>query len=72
MTANESHFVLDIEADSAIGSCKHAIPHNDLIGRLPHNIYNRLQDLEKETPYLKQSLQELDEKQGAAKSCSQL
>ena len=28
--------------------CKHAIPHNEMLGRLIRNMYGRLQALEKE------------------------
>ena len=44
----ELHTVDDAEADAVFEYCKHAIPHNEMLGRLIRNMYGRLQALEKE------------------------
>ena len=49
----ELHGVGDAEADQIIEACKHAIPHNEWLGRLVRNMYGRIQALEKENAELK-------------------
>ena len=44
----ELHVVDDAEADAVFEYCKHAIPHNEMLGRIIRNMYGRLQVLEKE------------------------
>ena len=50
---SEFHVVGDAEADEIVEALKHAIPHNEWIGRLLRNMYPRLQTLEKEVVELK-------------------
>ena len=45
-TVGKFHEVDDEEADNAIESMKHSIPHNEAIGRVLRNMYARLQKLE--------------------------
>jgi len=52
-TAEEFHDVGDAEADAIVEACKHAIPHNEWLGRLVRNMYGRIQSLEKEVADLK-------------------
>ncbi len=52
-TSEEFHEVCDAEADDIVKACKHAIPHNEWLGRLVRNMYGRLQMLEKEVAELK-------------------
>jgi len=52
-TAEEFHEVSDKEADAIVEACKHAIPHNEWLGRVIRNMYGRLQSLEKEVADLK-------------------
>ena len=52
-TAEEFHEVGDKEADEIVEACKHAIPHNEWLGRAIRNMYGRLQSLEKEVADLK-------------------
>ncbi len=52
-TSEEFHEVCDAEADDIVEVCKHAIPHNEWLGRLVRNMYGRLQILEKEVSELK-------------------
>ena len=42
------HEVDDEEADKVIESMKHSIPHNEAVGRVLRNMYNRIQRLEAE------------------------
>ena len=51
----ELHTVDDAEADAVFEYCKHAIPHNEMIGRIIRNMYGRLQVLEKEVAALKKA-----------------
>ena len=51
--AEELHIVDDAEADAVFEFCKHAIPHNEMLGRIIRNMYSRLQVLEKEVADLK-------------------
>lgn len=55
-TKEEFHKVDNAEADAVIEVCKHAIPHNEAIGRVLRNIYGRLQVAEKEIAELKKKL----------------
>jgi hypothetical protein len=55
-TSAEFHDVSDGEADACIESCRHAIPINELIGRLLRNMYGRLKIVEKENLFLKGEL----------------
>jgi hypothetical protein len=45
-TVGKFHDVGDEEADKAIESMQHSIPHNEAIGRVLRNMYGRLQKLE--------------------------
>jgi hypothetical protein len=45
-TVGKFHDVGDEEADEAIESMQHSIPHNEAIGRVLRNVYGRLQKLE--------------------------
>jgi hypothetical protein len=47
-TETEFHEVSNQEADEVIETCKHAVPHNEAIGRVLRNIYTRLKTAEKE------------------------
>ncbi len=47
-TKTELHEVSNQEADEVIETCKHAIPHNEAIGRVLRNMYARLKTAEKE------------------------
>jgi hypothetical protein len=49
----EFHEVGDAEADAIVEECKHAIPHNEWLGRLVRNMYGRIQSLEREVTDLK-------------------
>ena len=40
--AGELHEVDDAEADAVFEDCKHAIPHNEMLGRLIRNMYGAL------------------------------
>jgi hypothetical protein len=51
----ELHSVGDAEADAVFEYCKHAIPHNEMIGRIIRNMYGRLQVLEKEVEAIKKA-----------------
>jgi hypothetical protein len=51
----ELHVVDDSEADDVFEYCKHAIPHNEMLGRIIRNMYGRLQGLEKEIAALKKA-----------------
>ena len=51
----ELHSVDDAEADAVFEYCKHAIPHNEMLGRIIRNMYSRLQVLEKEVAALKKA-----------------
>jgi hypothetical protein len=51
----ELHIVDDAEADAVFEYCKHAIPHNEMLGRIIRNMYGRLQVLEKEVASLKKA-----------------
>ena len=51
----ELHIVDDAEADAVFEYCKHAIPHNEMLGRIIRNMYGRLQVLEKEVAALKKA-----------------
>jgi len=53
----ELHTVENVEADAVFEYCKHAIPHNEMLGRLIRNMYGRLQVLEKEVVALKKAIQ---------------
>jgi hypothetical protein len=53
----ELHTVDNAEADAVFEYCKHAIPHNEMLGRLIRNMYGRLQVLEKEVVALKKAIQ---------------
>ena len=44
----ELHTVDTAEADAVFEYCKHAIPHNEMLGRIIRNMYGRLQALEKD------------------------
>jgi hypothetical protein len=61
-TSAEFHEVSDAEADACIESCRHAIPINELIGRVLRNMYARLQTLERENKSLKDELSQLKAK----------
>ncbi len=52
---NELHAVDNVEADAVFEYCKHAIPHNEMFGRIIRNMYGRLQSLEKEVDALKKA-----------------
>jgi hypothetical protein len=52
-TKAEFHEVGDAEADAIVEACKHAIPHNEWLGRLVRNMYGRIKALEKEVADLK-------------------
>jgi len=52
-TKEEFHAVGDAEADAIVEACKHAIPHNEWLGRLVRNMYGRIQALEREVADLK-------------------
>ena len=45
-TVAKFHDVDDEEADKAVESMEHAIPHNEAIGRVLRNMYARLKKLE--------------------------
>jgi hypothetical protein len=47
-TIGKFHEVDNEEADQAIESMKHSIPHNEAIGRVLRNLYVRVQKLEAE------------------------
>jgi hypothetical protein len=47
-TVGKFHDVDDQEADAAIESMQHSIPHNEAIGRVLRNMYARLQKLEEQ------------------------
>lgn len=47
-TVGKFHEVGDKEADEAIEAMKHSIPHNEAVGRVLRNIYDRIQKLEAE------------------------
>ena len=47
-TVGKFHEVGNEEADNAIESMKHSIPHNEAIGRVLRNMYARIQKLEAE------------------------
>ena len=47
------HEVGNAEADAIVEACKHMIPHNEALGRLIRNMYQRLQVAEKELAELK-------------------
>ncbi len=49
----EFHEVGDKEADDIVEACKHAIPHNEWLGRLVRNMYGHIQKLEHEVAELK-------------------
>jgi hypothetical protein len=51
----ELHTVDNAEADAVFEYCKHAIPHNEMLGRIIRNMYGRLQVLEKEVKALKKA-----------------
>jgi hypothetical protein len=51
----ELHAVDDAEADAVFEYCKHAIPHNEMLGRIIRNMYGRLQGLEKEISAMKKA-----------------
>ncbi len=51
----ELHSVDDSEADAVYEYCKHAIPHNEMLGRIIRNMYGRLQVLENEVAALKKA-----------------
>ena len=53
--SEELHAVDNAEADAVFEYCKHAIPHNEMIGRIIRNMYGRLQALEKEVAALKKA-----------------
>ena len=52
---DELHAVDNVEADAVFDYCKHAIPHNEMIGRIIRNMYGRMQVLEKEVDALKKA-----------------
>jgi hypothetical protein len=52
---DELHAVDNVEADAVFEYCKHAIPHNEMIGRIVRNMYGRLRVLEKEVDALKRA-----------------
>jgi hypothetical protein len=54
-TVGKFHDVDDEEADNAIESMQHSIPHNEAIGRVLRNMYCRLQKLEAEAKKPKRS-----------------
>jgi hypothetical protein len=54
-TEGEFHVVGDAEADAIISEMKHAIPHNEWLGRVVRNMYGRIQGLEVEVAELKAS-----------------
>jgi hypothetical protein len=75
MSTCEFHQVENSEANQAIEFCTKAIPHNELIGRVIRNMYQRIQTLENETASLKRELkaQKLEKNQpGGSVSCSHL
>jgi hypothetical protein len=49
----EFHVVGDAEADEIVEALKHAIPHNEWLGRVVRNMYGRIQSLEREVAELK-------------------
>lgn len=51
----EFHAVDNAEADAVIEVCKHALLHNEAIGRVLRNMYGRIQALEKEVAELQAS-----------------
>ena len=51
----EFHVVGDAEADEVIEFSRHAVMHNEMIGRVLRNMYKRIQDLEVEVAELKTS-----------------
>ena len=51
----ELHAVDDAEADAVFEYCNHAIPHNEMLGRIIRNMYGRLQTLENEVAALKKA-----------------
>jgi len=53
----ELHTVDNAEANAVFEYCKHAIPHNEMLGRLIRNMYGRLQVLEKEVEAIKKAKQ---------------
>jgi hypothetical protein len=57
-TETEFHEVSNQEADEIIKICKHAVPHNEAIGRVLRNIYSRLKTAEKEITDLETSKSE--------------
>ena len=54
-TVGKFHDVDDEEADKAIESMQHSIPHNEAIGRVLRNMYVRLQKLEADAKKPKRS-----------------
>ena len=49
----ELHMVDNAEADAVFEYCKHAIPHNEMLGRVVRNMYARIQKLEVEVAEVK-------------------
>lgn len=47
------HEVNDAEAAAVIEYCSHAIPHNEMVGRVLRNMYKRIVTLEAEVKTLK-------------------
>jgi hypothetical protein len=54
-TVGKFHEVGNEEADKAVESMQHSIPHNEAIGRVLRNMYSRLQKLEEEAKQPKRS-----------------
>jgi hypothetical protein len=54
-TVGNFHEVENEEADKAIESMQHSIPHNEAVGRVLRNMYVRLQKLEAEAKKPKRS-----------------
>jgi hypothetical protein len=52
----EFHVVSNAEADAIVEDLKHAIPHNEWLGRIVRNMYSRLQTLEEEVEDLRGQL----------------
>jgi hypothetical protein len=61
-TKEEFHAVDNAEADAAIEAIKHAIPINELIGRVLRNIYPRLQAAEQKAADLETEVKKLKTK----------